>query len=245
MTNILDCLSSGLVLAAASANKNIFDSMKEFIEQGGPFMWVNVVSLSVSLAIIIERVIRLLFTYNLNAPPFMEQITKLVLTGNVDRAVKLCSAAPSAALAKVVRAGLTRANRGELEVAKAIEESIMEVTPALQRRIGALWSLANIATLLGLIGTIIGLIGAFRSLGAVSADKRSEVLSRGISEAMNNTAFGLSIAVTCIVAHLMLTGRSKAMIEEVELNSLKLENLLARKNAGETNPMDFDQRAPS
>jgi biopolymer transport protein ExbB/TolQ len=119
----------------------------------------------------------------------------------------------------------------------------MEVTPALQRRIGALWSLANIATLLGLIGTIIGLIKAFRSLGAVSADKRSEVLSKGISEAMNNTAFGLSIAVTCIVAHLLLTSRSKGMIEEIELNSLKLENLLARKNAGETNPMDFDQKA--
>jgi len=243
MSNILDCLTSGLVLAAAASDKNFLDTIKEFMDAGGVFMWVNVGSLSVALAIIIERVVRLLFTYNLNAPPFMEQITKLVLTGNVDRAVKLCSAAPSAALAKVVRAGLTRANRGELEVAKAVEESIMEVTPALQRRIGALWSLANIATLLGLIGTIIGLIRAFRSLGAVSADKRSEVLSKGISEAMNNTAFGLSIAVTCIVAHLLLTSRSKSMIEEVELNSLKLENLLARKNAGETNPMDFEQKA--
>ena len=239
MSNILD----SLVLAAAASDKNFLDTIKEFMDAGGVFMWVNVGTLSVALAIIIERVIRLLFTYNLNAPPFMEQITKLVLTGNVDRAVKLCSAAPSAALAKVVRAGLTRANRGELEVAKAVEESIMEVTPALQRRIGALWSLANIATLLGLIGTIIGLIRAFRSLGAVSADKRSEVLSKGISEAMNNTAFGLSIAVTCIVAHLLLTSRSKGMIEEIELNSLKLENLLARKNTGETSPMDFDQKA--
>ncbi len=241
MSDILD--SVGVVLAAAAANKNFLDSAKEFIEEGGPFMWVNVGSFTVMIAIIVERIIRLLFTYNLNAPPFMEQITKLVLTGNVDRAVKLCSAAPNAALARVVRAGLTRANRGELEVAKAVEESIMEVTPALQNRIGALWSLANIATLLGLIGTIIGLISAFRSLGAVSADKRSEVLSRGISEAMNNTAFGLSIAVTCIVSHLLLTARAKGMIEEVELNSLKLENLLARKSAGETNPMDFEQKA--
>jgi biopolymer transport protein ExbB/TolQ len=207
------------------------------------FMYLNLIALSVSVAIIVERVVRLLFTYNLNAPPFMEQITKLILTGNIDRAVKLCSAAPSAALAKVVRSGLTRANRGELEVAKSIEESIMEVTPAIQKRIGALWSLANIATLLGLIGTILGLIRAFQSLGAVSADKRSEVLSKGISEAMNNTAFGLTIAVICIVAHLLLTNRAKGMIEEVELSSLKLENLLGRKSAGETNPMDFESKA--
>jgi biopolymer transport protein ExbB/TolQ len=245
MIHLMDSLLSGMQMLAAGAaeKKNFLDNIHDFIKEGGPFMWVNVGSLSVSLAIVIERVVRLLFTFSLNAPPFMEQITKLVLTGNVDRAVKLCSAAPNAPLAKVVRAGLTRANRGELEVAKAIEESIMEVTPAIQKRIAALWSMANIATLLGLIGTIIGLISAFKSLGAVSADKRSEVLSKGISEAMNNTAFGLSIAVTCIVAHLLLTNRAKSMIEEVELNSLKLENLLARKSAGETNPMDFESKA--
>lgn len=245
MSDILGSVSSGfLVLTAAAADKRGFlDTVEEFFIAGGPFMMVNVLSLSVAVAVILDRVIKLLFTYNLNAPPFMEQITKLVLTGNVDRAVKLCSAAPDAALARVVRAGLTRANRGELEVAKAIEEAIMEVTPSIQKRISSLWSLANIATLLGLIGTIVGLISAFKSLGAVSADKRSEVLSKGISEAMNNTAFGLSIAVTCIVAHLILTSRAKSMIEEVELNSLKLENLLARKSAGETSPMDLEQRA--
>jgi biopolymer transport protein ExbB len=244
MNDVLDSISSLAMLAAAAAGKkNVLDNIHDFIKEGGPFMWVNVGTLSVSLAVVIERVVRLLFTYNLNAAPFMEQITKLVLTGNINRAVNLCSAVPKAALAKVLRAGLTRANRGELEVAKAIEEAIMEVSPAIQRRIASLWSLANIATLLGLIGTIIGLISAFRSLGAVSADKRSEVLSRGISEAMNNTAFGLTIAVTCIIAHLLLTARAKAMIEEVELNSLKLENLLARKSAGETNPIDFEAKA--
>lgn len=244
MIDILDCITNSMtVVAAAASERNFLDSAKAFFEEGGPFMLINVGSLSLSIAMIIERVIRLYFTYNLNAGPFMEQITKLVLTGNVDRAVKLCAAAPKSALARVVRAGLTRANRGELEVAKAIEESIMEVTPLMQQRIGALWSLANLGVLIGLVGTIIGLINAFKSLGAVSADKKSEVLSRGISEAMNNTAFGLTIAIICTSAHLVLSGRAKRMIEEVELNSLKLENLLARKNTGETNPMDFEAKA--
>ena len=118
-----------------------------------------------------------------------------------------------------------------------MEESILEVTPLLQKRIQSLWSLANIATLLGLIGTITGLIAAFRSLGAVAAEQKNLVLSKGISEAMNNTAFGLGIAVTCILAHLILTSKAKGMIEEVELNALKLENLLARRSAGETEPV--------
>jgi biopolymer transport protein ExbB/TolQ len=164
-----------------------------------------------------------------------------VLTGNVDRAVKLCGAAPNAPLAKVIRAGLTRANRGEIEVAKSIEEAILENNPHISARIQWLWSLANVATLFGLIGTIVGLIGTFKSLGNVPADQKQALLSKGISEAMNNTAFGLGIAVTCIIFHLFLTAYAKRMIETVELNAMKLENLLGRRNAGETSAMDFEK----
>lgn len=219
------------------------DTVILFFKQGGLFMYVNLFWLACALAVIIERIITLMFRYNLNAAPFMEQITKLVLTGNVDRAVKLCGAAPNAPLAKVIRAGLTRANRGEIEVAKALEESVLENTPHVSTRIPWLWSLANIATLVGLIGTIVGLIVTFRSLGNVPADQKQAMLSAGISEAMNNTAFGLAIAVTCIIAHLFLTAYAKAMIEIVELNALKLENLLSRRNAGETSAMDFEKSA--
>jgi biopolymer transport protein ExbB/TolQ len=163
------------------------------------------------------------------------------MAGSVDKAVKLCGAVPEAALSKVIRSGLSRSSRGEQEVARALEESVLEVTPLINKRIAPLWSLANIATLVGLIGTIVGLIGTFRSLGAASPEMKQVMLSRGISEAMNNTAFGLMIAVTCIVAHLMLTSKAKAMTEEIEFNALKLENMLVRR-ADETNPLDAQAR---
>jgi biopolymer transport protein ExbB len=220
----------------------MIQNLAEFFREGGPFMFVNLVASAVAVAIIVERLFALGFRLNLNAGPFMEQVQKLVMTGNIDRAVKLCGAAPKAALSKVVRAGLSRANRGEQEVARALEEAVLEVTPLVNKRIASLWSLANIATLLGLIGTIVGLIGTFRSLGAASPEMKQAMLSKGISEAMNNTAFGLMIAVTCIVAHLMLTSKSKAMVEEIEFNALKLENMLARRGAGETNPLDVEAR---
>jgi biopolymer transport protein ExbB len=212
--------------------------LAEFFRDGGPFMFVNLIACAVAVAIIVERVVSLAFRLNVNAAPFMEQIQKLVMTGNVDRALKLCGAAPKAALSRVVRAGLSRANRGEAEVSRALEEALLEVTPLVSKRIASLWSLANVATLLGLIGTIVGLIGTFKSLGAASAEMKQLMLSKGIAEAMNNTAFGLGIAVTCIVAHLLLISKSKAMIEEIEFNALKLENLLARRSAGETSPLE-------
>jgi biopolymer transport protein ExbB/TolQ len=225
----------------AKAQGGFMEGIVGFFKEGGPFMFVNIFWLACAIAVIIERIVTLMFRYNLNAPPFMEQITKLVLTGNPDRAVKLCGAAPNAPLAKVIRSGLTRANRGELEVAKAVEESVLENTPHISARIQWLWSLANIATLMGLIGTIVGLIGTFKSLGNVPADQKQALLSKGISEAMNNTAFGLGIAVTCIIFHLFLTAYAKRMIETVELNAMKLENLLSRRQAGETSAMDYEK----
>jgi biopolymer transport protein ExbB len=216
----------------------MIQTLAEFFKEGGPFMLVNVATSAVAMAIIFERVVVLAFRLNLNAPPFMEQVQKLVLAGNVERAVKLCAAAPNAALARVIKAGLSRANRGEQEVARALEEAVLEVSPLVSRRIQPLWSLANVATLVGLIGTITGLIGTFKSLGAASPEMKQVMLSKGISEAMNNTAFGLTIAVVCIVAHLLLSSKSKAMIEEIEYSALKLENLLSRRGAGETNPLE-------
>jgi biopolymer transport protein ExbB/TolQ len=207
----------------------MFESLAQFFRDGGPAMVVNLGTAAVAVAIIVERIIVLAFGLNINAGPFMEQIQKLVLSGNVDRAVKLCGAAPNAALSRVVRAGLTRASKGDQEVSRALEEAVLEVTPSISKRISALWSLANVATLIGLIGTITGLIGTFRSLSAASPEMKAVLLSKGIAEAMNNTALGLTIAVACIVAHLLLSSKAKAMIEDVEYNALRIENMLSRR----------------
>lgn len=232
-----------LMSAAPGQDLSVVQKAVKFFQDGGAFMYVNLFWLACALAVAVERIITLMFRYNLNAGPFMEQITKLVLTGNVDRAMKLCGAAPNAPLAKVVRAGLSRAPRGEIEVAKAIEESIVEHSPKVTARIPWLWSLANIATLVGLVGTIVGLIGTFQALGPAPADQKQLLLSEGISKAMNNTAFALSIAVICIVFHLFLTSYSKNMVETVELSALRLENMLSRRHAGETSAMDFEKSA--
>lgn len=216
---------------------HVLDTIKEFFSTGGPFMYVNLVFSAVAIALIIDRTMALLKA-SLPGTAFMGQLIKQVREGQIDRAMKLCAAAPQAALARVLKAGLSRANRGEQEIAAALEEAILEETPFLQKRIASLWSIANIATLTGLIGTISGLIGSFKALGKASPSQKAELLSKGISEAMNNTAFGLSIAVMCIIGHLLLTNRSKSMIEEMELNAMRLENLLAQRTSGEINPAD-------
>src|SRR3712207_5563676 len=100
MSELLDVVLTQV--PAAPARLGVVDSTIKFFKDGGPFMFVNLFWLAASLAVALERIVTLMFRYNLNAPPFMEQVTKLVMTGNVDRAVKLCAAAPHSPLAKVI-----------------------------------------------------------------------------------------------------------------------------------------------
>jgi biopolymer transport protein ExbB len=203
------------------------------IENGGIFMKINIFFLAISIAIIIDRIVAVFFLYNLpNGGKFMVQIERLVLGNSIDKALKICSAAPKAALARVLRAGLSHADRGVVEIGNAIEEQSLEVQPAVMKRVPALWSLANVAVLVGLLGTVTGLIKAFQAVGLAAPEQKTQLLTNGISEAMYNTAFGLLIAVLCIVAHLLVGSQAKKIIEEIELHGLKLENLLARRALG-------------
>ena len=87
---------------------------------------------------------------------------------------------------------------------KAMEESLMEVMPRLEKRTHYLATFANLATLLGLLGTIIGLIRAFTAVSAANPAEKADLLSASISVAMNTTAFGLMVAIPLLLIHAVL-----------------------------------------
>jgi biopolymer transport protein ExbB/TolQ len=208
------------------------DKIWHAMQDGAPFSYVNLTVLAFVLGIIAERFVFMLTKYRVNSAEFMAQIRKLVQAGNIDRAIKLCEA-DALPLLQVVKSGLTQVNRGEEAIVASMEEKMSEVLPELEKRIGALWSLANIATLIGLLGTISGLIRSFGAVAFAPPDKKSEILSGGISEAMWNTALGLAIAVICMIFHLILHGMSKRHKNDMEKAVMKLENLLTLKGRPE------------
>ena len=205
--------------------------LSELFRKGGPFFIVNTFFLAIVIGLIIERAIYFLGRGHLNAKAFLEQLRKLLSANNVDRAKKLCDAT-TAPVARVAKAGLNRLHRGEAAVAQAMEETMTDTLPEVKTRIGALWSLANIATLVGLLGTITGLIRTFASLEEVDPAAQRKELTRGIAEAMYNTAFGLGIALLCMLGHLLLSAAMKKVIADLEAFSLRFENLLADGGAG-------------
>src|SRR5688572_19468438 len=159
------------------------DRLADIFQKGGPFFIVNTFFLAVVIALIVERTIYFLGRGHINATAFLEQIKRLLAANNIDRAKKLCDAT-SAPIARVAKAGLGRMHRGEAAVAQAMEETMVDVTPEVKTRIGALWSLANIVTLTGLLGTVTGLIKTFDAISNKNAAEQRILLSRGIAEAM-------------------------------------------------------------
>jgi len=201
--------------------------LMEVFQKSPYFLSLNLVVSALVIAMIVERTAFQLGKYRVNSKEFFAQIKKLVTAGNIDRAIKLCDAGDYPTL-QLVKAGLTHANKGPDEIDAAMSEKIGELKPAVEKRVGSLWSLANIATLVGLLGTVFGLIRTFAAVGAagLSASQKQSLLANGIAESMYNTAFGLGIAVTCMIAHLILHQRAKNITHDLDATQERVFNLL-------------------
>src|SRR5437868_6687776 len=222
-------LLSGLGSAAPAASGGSQGSggFMEAFKENPIFLSINLFVSAIVIALIVERTAFQLGKYRVNSKEFFAQIKKLVTAGNIDRAIKLCDAGDYPTL-QLVKAGLTHANKGPDEIDAAMSEKIGELKPAVEKRVGSLWSLANIATLVGLLGTVYGLIHTFGAVSnaGLSAADRQRLLASGIAEAMYNTAFGLGIAVTCMIAHLILHQRSKNIQHDLDATQERVFNLL-------------------
>lgn len=204
----------------------------DMMQKGGPFMWPLLVISVFALAIAAERFYYILFRANINGTAFFAQIQKLIMANNIDRAIKLCNAEPNAALPRVIKAGLTRANRSDSEIQNAVEESVLEVFPQLSKRTPYLATLANVATLTGLLGTIQGLIMAFEAVAHASAETKQTLLAAGISTAMFTTMSGLIVAIPTLLFSAILVNKTTKIMDEVDQFALKTVNLLGARRRG-------------
>jgi biopolymer transport protein ExbB/TolQ len=202
------------------------------MEMGGIFMWPILVCFIFASAIAVERLYYIVLRANINGTAFMAQIQKLVMANNIDRAIKLCNAEPNRALPRVLKAGLTRANQKQTDIQNAVDETVLEVFPQLNKRTNFLPMLANVATLTGLLGTIQGLILAFEAVAHASAESKQTLLAGGISTAMYTTAGGLIAAIPTLVIHSIISSRTTKIMDEIDQYALKTVNLLGARARG-------------
>jgi biopolymer transport protein ExbB len=198
-----------------------------FFQTGGTFMYPILIIFAFGSAICIERYMKLSGIGSENKKVW-DQVHPLLDEGNFDAARDSISEDKSA-IANLLSMGLDRQGsvrrRDDIEI--AMEESMMEIIPSLEKRTPYIALFANICTLLGLLGTIMGLIEAFTAVANADPAEKADMLSASISVAMNTTAFGLMAAIPLLIVHAMLTSKTGEIIDSLEMASVKTLNLIA------------------
>lgn len=206
----------------------MFDSLAESYRHGGFWMIPISVFQGVSFALMAERIFVLFFKTRLNKEAVLAGLRERVFRGDVMGAIRFLSDQPQSPLTRILKAGLLEVRHGEEEVQAAMDEASMHEMPYLEKRTGYLSMISNGATLAGLLGTVLGMIKVFAAVAQVSAADKSTMLSAGISEAMNCTAYGLITAIPPLVVYSLLQGRTQALTDDVQASVASTINMVLR-----------------
>ena len=210
---------------------DIFYSIVKIFVQGGPFMIPILIVGAIGTAIAVERYVTLT-RMSVRNRSVWTQVEPALTQGDFDKARELTGKDDSI-ISRLLSVGLALqgAVRRRDDVKTAMQETMTQIMPRLEKRTHYLATLANVATLLGLLGTVSGLIHAFSAVATVNPAEKANLLSASISEAMNCTAFGLITAVPFLVLHAVLQSKTAQLIENLEAASIKFLTVLTTRQS--------------
>ena len=204
-------------------------SIVEFFVTGGPFMYPILIVFAVGAAIAVERYVTLSLMTVKNQTAW-KNVQPLLLEGQFEEARAALSEDKST-IAQLLTMGLARqgAVRRREDIEIAMEESMMEIIPQLEKRTPYVALASSIATLLGLLGTIMGLIQAFTAVANANPAEKADLLSASISVAMNTTAFGLMVAIPLLITHAVLASKTGDIVDSLEMATVKALNVFTKR----------------
>ncbi len=205
----------------------MFHSLVRFFQMGGFFMFPIVTVLAVGLAIAVERWVHLKRVKDANKKTW-DSVQPVLAKGEFEKAREMVGKDKSD-MAQMLGTGLARqgAVRRREDIEIAMEESMMEIIPQLEKRTQYLALLSNVATLFGLLGTIMGLIEAFTAVAGANPAQKASLLAASISTAMNCTAFGLMSAIPLLLLHARLTTATGHIVNSLEMAAVKAVNTIS------------------
>jgi biopolymer transport protein ExbB len=219
-----------------------FYTVVAFFQKGGLFMYPILLVFAVGMAIVFERWIQLNRTQSANQKMW-NLLQPVLAKGEFEKARQMVNKSKSS-MAQMLGMGLARQGavrrRDDIEI--AMEESMMEIIPQLEKRTPYVALLSNIATLLGLLGTIMGLIEAFTAVANANPAEKADLLSASISVAMNTTAFGLMSAIPLLLFHAKLTSTTGQIVDNLEMASVKALNTISNFTKRQFDRSEHDQK---
>ncbi|MEM9102310.1 MAG: MotA/TolQ/ExbB proton channel family protein [Pseudomonadota bacterium] len=204
----------------------IYNTIVKFLQEGGVFIYPISLVFVIGLVIAAERWIYLTKEKFRNRKAF-DGFLPFLKENDLEK-MKSYTSDNKAPVARVIGSGLDmlQVTKHRVEVEQSMSEGMLETMPKLESRTGYLSVLANVATLLGLLGTIVGLIGAFTAVANADPAEKSALLSSSISVAMNTTAFGLIVAIPLLLLHAILQNKTAAIVSSIEMAAVKFLNVM-------------------
>lgn len=199
--------------------------------KGGMFMHFITACSAIGIGIAFERFLVLMSAGSVKKEELLNRINAQVLHGDIKKAIATSSQVKSP-LTNIIKSGLTAVANGggSEEVQTAMDAVALREVPKIEKRIGLLATLSNIATLLGLLGTVSGLIGAFSAVSNVAPAEKASALANAIAVSMNTTAYGLIVAIPLLGAFGYLSSKAQGIIDDIHESSVATLNfILANK----------------
>lgn len=178
-----------------------------------------------TLAFVVERAVALYFRMKISPKGLRTQILEYISRSDMPGAERfLKSTHLDTALGRVVNVGVQIRARagGEEELQSRMDEALTKEIDQIDRKTGFLAMFSNVATLLGLLGTISGMIQSFAAVASANPADRAVLLSKGISEAMNCTAFGLLVAIPALVLYSIFQNRTERLVSELTQSTTQI-----------------------
>jgi len=204
--------------------------MIDYMQKGGPLMWLILFCSVVSVAVFFERLIYL-HRVTIRVGEFLRGLAILIRHRNYAEALHECAGTPGP-VARVIHAAVIHHGVSRSELKDIVQEAGQLEVPKLERNLTILTTLAYVTPLIGLLGTVTGMIDAFVTISSHSGLASSTEIAAGIYQSLLTTAASLVVAIPTAVAYSFLSSRAQMLLHDMERGGIEIVNLITEKRAG-------------
>ena len=198
--------------------------MLDYMQKGGPLMWLILLCSVIAAAVFAERV-TYFYRASIRVSEFLRGLANLIQHRNFAEALHECAGTPGP-VARVIHAAIIRHQAPREELKEIVQEAGQLEMPNLERNLGLLATIALITPLIGLLGTVTGLIETFVTISSHSGLASTTDLSSGIYQSLLTTAAGLVVAIPAFTAYSYLSSRVNALMRDMERGGIEVVSLI-------------------
>lgn len=199
-------------------------TLRLFVSNGGPVLWVILFASAVALIVFIERFLHC-HRAQINSTEFLNGVRNVLKRDNIVEALSICDATPGP-VARLVKTAILNRDHGRDRVREALEEAGLAEVPRLEEKLNLLATIAQLSPLLGLLGTVLGFIKTFMLMQKEGLHAHFGMLSDGIWQALICAAAGLAVAIPAHAAYNYLVSRVNSIVLDMERAATEIVNIV-------------------